>query len=147
MASLEQVNRGYAVAEMQALGQGLDTDEFMKCKVGIAALKSENARFGSGKIVIFEVTAGEKPEVIVHALIKKAAQVADSMALIRREKNISNSSILLPYFLQPVNPNLQTEALAMSDELRVDMGPIGRHRVFPMPITVWVSNSGNKLLR
>jgi hypothetical protein len=137
----EQVNRGYAVAEMQALSNGQETDEFMKCKVGIAALRSEEERFGSGTIIIFEVTGGGDPEVIVHALVKKPAQVSDRMALIRRQKNLPSTSILLPYFLQPIkNPNLETEELAMSDRPQVYEGQIGRKEVIPMPTTVWVAS-------
>jgi hypothetical protein len=142
----EQVNRGYAVAEVKALRNGQEMDEFMKWKAGMAALHTGKERFGSGNIVIFEVTGGEEPEVIVHALVKKAARVADRMALIRRQKNLPSTSILLPYFLQPIkNPNLETEELAMSDRQQVYEGQIGRKEVIPMPTTVWVASSRNRL--
>ncbi|MGA2967723.1 MAG: hypothetical protein ABSD69_00935 [Candidatus Levyibacteriota bacterium] len=137
--------QAYSVIEAQANEEGKTPDQFVGQRLGLAVIRApEEAgeagleEFGEGNIVLLEITGGQRPSVIAHALVETGEDAAGWAALIKREKRIPDSSTFLVYELPPVEEfDVETgEAIFLADRTE----PFGPHPVFSRSSIRWTNS-------
>lgn len=139
-----EAHEAFSVIEAQANAQGVDPDQFISYKLGIAVLREAeeyaDEEFGSGNIVLLEITDSKEPSVIARALVETMDEVPGYTALVKRAKRIPDSSTFYAYEL-PTAEEINFEA---EDGLLEEMPireAIGQHPVFPHSTMNWVNGS------
>jgi hypothetical protein len=139
--------KAYSIIEAKAREEGVTAEQFVGNQLGLAVLRSteesdDPEEFGSGNIVLLEITGDENPAVIAHALVDTVEEAMEWATLIAREKHVPSSSTFLSFELPPVE-EFDVDTGQVIFEARRDA--IGQHAVFPTPTMRWVSNGRNKL--
>ncbi len=138
--------QAYSIIEAQASEEGKTPDQFVGQRVGLAVLSApEEAgeagleEFGTGNIVLLEITGGQKPRVVAHALVETNEDAAEWAALIKRARHIPDSSTFIAYEL-PLVEDFDTdtgEAIFAADKT----DPFGPHAVFSRSPMRWINGS------
>lgn len=97
----------------------------------------DEEEFGSGGIVLLEVTGGRNPSVIARGLVETMEEAPSSTALIKRAKKLPNSSTFIAYELPLEEIDLECGEVVF--EAHPESEPIGPHPVFSHSSMRWTN--------
>jgi hypothetical protein len=144
MAGSPERHDAYSEIEAQAHMEGVSPDQFVAHRLGLAVLREaeeyEDEEFGSGNIVLLEITGGKNPSVIARALVETMDEVPSHAALVKRVKRIPDSSTLYAYELPTVEKNDFEAEDGLLEEMSIEEA-IGPHPVFSRSTMSWVNGS------